>query len=178
VLECREVDYYELAKPFPHRVYVSTDRPTFPGVCVCCGAPADAEYQPFQQPRRAGMPEPIEPLKYPYCSYCIEHLRAAQGVDTAKLIAVNVGVWGVALPMLAHAPIPYLLVAPAFATGLYLRAAAQRRSAVRLKVTCAHALAACRFVWYRRSTYQFSFASERYANLFKEANAAVLVADP
>lgn len=124
------------------------------------------------------MPEPIEPLKYPYCSHCIDHLRAAQGVDTAKLVAVNVGVWGVAFPMFANAPMPYLLVAPALAAGLYLRALGQRRSTVRLKETCTHSFSACRVVWYRRSTYQFSFASERYAALFKKANAAVLVEEP
>ncbi|MER3413559.1 MAG: hypothetical protein C4341_04845 [Armatimonadota bacterium] len=167
-----------MAKPFPHSVFVSTDRPNFPNVCVCCGAYADSEYQPFQQPRRMGMPEPVEPLKYPYCSDCVAHVRAAQGVDTAKLIAVNVGVWGVAVPMFANAPIQYLLVAPAFAAALYLRAVGQRRGAVRLKETCAHPLAACHVAWYRRSTYQFSFASERYAGLFRDANAGSLVEEP
>gem|GEM_PF-2774204 len=169
---------YALAKPFPHRVYVSTDRPNFPDACVCCSGPADTEYQPFQQPRKMGLPEPVEPLRYPYCTSCVNHLRAAQGVDTAKLVAVNVGVWGVALPMFANAPTQYLLVAPAFAAALYVKAVGRRRTAVQLKEGCGHPLVACRVVWYRRTTYQFSFASERYAGLFREANSAVLVEEP
>lgn len=125
-----------------------------------------------------GMPEPIEPLRFPYCSYCVAHLRATQGADTAKLVAVNIGVWGVAIPMFANAPVGYLLLAPTVAAAFYAHAQIQRNRTVRLKENCTHPVVACRVAWYRRSTYQFSFASEEYANLFREANRAQLVQEP
>lgn len=161
---------------FPHQVYLETDRPEFPPVCMCCLGPAQAVYSPTPPPRGGGQPDPLlEPLEFPYCSACLAHLRQAQESSTRNLIAGNLLIWGMAVPFMAGMS-PALMAAGPISAGVYL--AAQKRGEAGMKENCAHSGAACRVVWHRRNTYLFTFASEKYAQMFSDANAAVISKEP
>lgn len=158
----------------PYRVSVETDRPTFPDMCICCGAEATEEYRPTPPGKQAGMPEDNVVLSYPYCKDCLEHVRASQSLASASLIALNIAVWSVAFTL--QLTPAYIVFGGPVVAGLYL-AGARKKNMPKLKPDCTAAELACRAIWYRKNTYVFSFANEKYAESFAQANRASLSVD-
>lgn len=110
----------------------------------------------------------------PYCGVCLEHLRRWQKAANKNLVVANILIWGVALGLVTHLPVYVLLGVPVLA-GAYWYSASKRETGT--KTSCATDGRACKAVWHRRQTYVFSFASQQYANLFREENKDLLT-DP
>lgn len=166
-----------MARLFPYQVYVETDRPEFPQVCICCGEEADTDYRPLPPQRRPGLPAD-KPLLLPYCSECLKHLRSSQNFATAQLVALNIAIWGVAIPMVIGLAGAVFAAGPAAGAAIYLHARSQAAREINTKPACAAKGVVCRVVWHRRMIYIFSFLSESYAERFREANRDLLVEEP
>lgn len=150
-----------------HTVEVTTERPTMPDICVCCGAPPTDHYRPEPVGRMKGLPMPEEPLSFPYCAACKKHLRAAQDRKTSNLVAVNCAIWGVGIPLAAHLPMISLIFGPAIGGFIYTR---NKKTDLRASQACSAEGAAARATWLRKHTYAFSFARKETAEAFLELN--------
>lgn len=155
----------------PFCISVETDRPVFPQVCICCGGAAEVQHKAEPPPRPRGMDGPDGALELPYCQICLGHFRRYQQGGVANMVTFNLLVWGIALPMLSGFPGVWSLAGPGFAGAYYLRS---KGNPPTMKESCSTEGYACRAIWYRRSTYVFSFSSEDYAQLFRNANLAAL----
>ncbi len=138
-----------------------------PDFCICCGAPATDSYRPESPGRMKGMPQPDEPLAYPYCAACKVHLRAAQDRKTANLVAINFAIWGVGLPLAVGLPLVSLVVGPTIGGLMYVR---NRRSNLQTTDECSTEGVAARVSWLRKHTYEFSFTRKETAEAFVELN--------
>jgi hypothetical protein len=156
----------------PYEISVETERPTFPNLCVCCADTATTEYVPTQPGRPQGAPAPEAPLAFPYCDACLDHFKHWQRHANDTMVAVNLGIWGIAIPMMAGASGLPLAIGPALGAIFLFRS--RSNPAPRLKATCTSMGTACRAVWYRRGTYKFSFANEAVAVAFRDANTGEL----
>lgn len=154
-----------------HTVEVTTERPVMPNMCVCCGRPPTESYRPEPPGRMRGMPEMDEPLSFPYCEACKKHLRAAQDRRSSNLVALNLAIWGVGIPLATRLPIFALIPGPAIAAALYFR---NLRTDLRASQDCAAEGAAARVTWVRKDVYAFSFARKDTAESFAELNRETL----
>jgi len=150
-----------------HSVRVETDRPRMPEFCICCGAPATDVHRPEPPGRMKGMPQPDEPLIYPYCADCKVHLRAAQDRKSSNLVAINFAIWGVGLPLAIGLPAVALVVGPTIGGLIYAR---NRKSDLRTTDACSAEGVAARVSWVRKHTYEFSFTRKETAQAFVELN--------
>lgn len=150
-----------------HTVSLETDRPRMPDFCCCCGAPATEEHRPEPPGRMRGLPHPEEPLSFPYCAPCKAHLRAAQDRRTSNLVALNLAVWGVAIPLAAGLPGLVFLAGPAIGGYLYFR---NSRSNLRASEACTADGPAARMVWHRKHAYHYTFTRKETAEAFLELN--------
>lgn len=116
------------------------------------------------------MPVLEEPFSIPYCSTCLSHLRAYEWLNTWRLISLNIGVWWVALGLVGNVYGVALLIGPSFAILIYGEAYRRLRESLKRKPTCHSTESAVRFIWYRKNTYVFSFASPEYAGEFTKLN--------
>jgi len=162
-----------VARLLPYQVWVETDRPSFPDRCVVCGSDAETEYRPTPPQRMRGLPEPEKQLAVPYCQDCLAAFRFRQSLATRGLIALNVAVWG------AYALFSVLPLGTAFAVMVPVGAAiyAPLWLKGRSMPSPQFGGVGMRAVWYRRTTYVFSFASEEYAKSFERENKKWLTPD-
>jgi len=149
-----------------HAVTLETDRPRMPDFCVCCGASATDFYRPEPVGRMKGLPQPDEPLSFPYCDACKLHLRAAQDRKTSNLVAVNLAIWGIGIPLAAHLPLVSIAVGPAIGALLYVRGTKSHT----LSANCTADGAAAQATWLRKHTYAFTFTRRETAEAFLELN--------
>lgn len=115
-----------------------------------------------------------EPLMIPYCAVCLEHLQRWQKAANRNLVATNVFIWGIALGLVADLPVYLVLAVPVMAAAYWFSAS---NKVAGTKPSCATDGRACKAIWHRRQTYIFSFASQQYANLFREESKSSLT-DP
>src|SRR5581483_8564954 len=158
-----------MPKLLPHRVAVETDRPKFPNVCCCSCRAVSVMYRPTPPPRAQGLPV-AEPLELPYSEECYEQMRLGHRIATWKLGLLNAAIWGFGIPFIAgFGVLGY--VPGAILTGLIgLRVVAMIRSNPCSVCGRAKRGDAMRVVWWRGPVYLFTFASSRYAEMFREAN--------
>ncbi|MDQ2985407.1 MAG: hypothetical protein M3R13_01640 [Armatimonadota bacterium] len=154
-----------------HAVALETDRPRMPDFCVCCGRTATESYKPEPPSRMKGMPQPVEPLAFPYCTACKAHLRASQNRKSSNLVALNLAIWGIGLPLAVGLPAASLLIGPALGGYLYMR---NKRSDLRASAECSAEGSAVRVTWLRKHSYEFSFTRKETAKAFLELNRSVL----
>jgi hypothetical protein len=162
-------------KPLKYQVFLETDRPIFPQICVCCCQPSNSTYRPKPPARPTGLPDATQdPFEIPYCTECLNHLKASQDLTTANLVALNIAIWSSAIALMAALPSVALISGPTIAGVYYVWVNKKHAENINCKETCAGKGIVFRSLWYRKSTYLFSFASETYANQFRELNTKSL----
>jgi len=147
----------------------------FPDRCLCCGAKAETEYLPNPPGRAPGMPEPEQPLAFPYCEMCLSHLLDWQRHSGDTLVVANLAIWGVAIPLAARATSPFMVIGPLAGAAYALIAA--RRPRPQQSSQCSTKGTACRAIWYRRGTYAFSFTNQSVSEEFRRLNQSSLSPD-
>lgn len=155
---------------FPFKVLVDTDRPEFPNECACCGRETGSCMVLPDPGRPKGFPLPEKPLSVPYCTECIAHIQASQWMGTWKLVSVNIGIWGVALPLVAHISGIALAVGPALGVLVYLYSQIKLKPELELQKGCSDTHASVKCIWYKKGTYLFQFKSESFVDKFRELN--------
>jgi hypothetical protein len=155
-----------------HTVALSTDQPSIPDFCACCGAPATESYIAEQPGRMKGMPLPDNPIAFRYCESCSGHLKAAQDRKTSNLVAVNLAVWGVGVPLAAGMPLPSFFIGPGLAGFLYFK---NKGRDLRATEQCSAEGPAARVVWHRGSEYHYIFSRRETAEAFAELNRGALL---
>jgi hypothetical protein len=157
-----------------YEVRMRTERPRFPPVCACCGDPTSETYRPFPPARPRGLPPPAVPFEIPLCSFCLRHWRARQAKNTLNLIAANVGVWGIALTLMAGGKGGVFLIGPVLAGLLFLAGQFRTRKGEILKETCTSRELPVRAIWERGEVYRYSFARGPFAEEVRRLNRDVL----
>ena len=152
-----------------HTVSLETDRPQLPDFCCCCGGDATESIAVEPPGRMRGLPQPDEPLKFPYCVECKAHIRKAQDRKTSNLLALNLAIWGVAIPLAGRMPWLTLGIGPALGGILFFR---NRSIDFRNKPECTAQGPAARVTWLRKHTYLFTFTRKETAEAFSELNSA------
>lgn len=158
----------------PYKVYVETDRPDFPQVCICSGDEATCTHFPTPPSRAHGLPPPERPIRLPYSEACLSRLKFGIWRSTWRLVALSAALWAGGLPVAIGAgPVYYL---PGFLLTAGILVWTERLSRRNCCPTpgCRRFGDAMRAIWWRKSTYIFSFASQSYAEQFKLANERYL----
>jgi hypothetical protein len=110
---------------------------------------------------------PDEPLSFPYCAPCKAHLRAAQDRRTSNLVALNLAIWGVGLPLAAGLPAVALIPGPALAAWLFWKNTGRQLAA---NVNCTAEGDAAKATWVKKQTYRFTFSRKETAQAFLDLN--------
>jgi hypothetical protein len=150
-----------------YSVSLETDLPQMPDFCCCCGGEATESIAPEPPGRMRGLPQPEEALAFPYCAECKAHIRKAQDRKTSNLFALNLAIWGIAIPLAARMPGLSLAVGPALGGAFFLK---NRGTALRANPQCTAVGAAARVTWLRKHTYIYSFSRKETADAFLELN--------
>jgi hypothetical protein len=150
-----------------HVVELETDRPEMPQFCCCCGDAATVTHVPEPPGRMRGLPQPDEPLAFPYCLPCKQHIRASQDARTSNLAAVNLAIWGIAIPLAARLPAMYLAIGPIIGALLFIR---NRSKDLRASDKCTAGGPAARVTWLRKHTYRYAFTRKETAEAFLQLN--------
>lgn len=103
----------------------------------------------------------------PYCRACLQSLLAKQALTTRALVAANVWIWGSLVGSAFAGLLASAAVFAPVAAAIYVPAWLRHRG-TSPKGSAVEAL------WYRRTTYLFSFSNEEYAKEFREANREML----
>ncbi len=164
----------EVSRRHPYEVRLRTERPRFPAFCACCGEGTRETYRPLPPPRARGLPLPEKPYEIPLCSFCLHHWRARQAKNTMNLIAWNVGVWGVALLLMAGVQWGAFLIGPVLGGILFLVGRIRLAGREHLKDTCSSRELPVQAVWERGEVYRYSFARESFAEEVRRLNREVL----
>lgn len=111
-----------------------------------------------------------EPLEVPLSKACYQRLQASHKVATLRLLALNGGIWGVALPLLSQSSIWVALAGAALSVWLLVWSFSVLRENRCNQEGCTRMGKAMKAVWWKGRHYIFSFSNPVYAEMFRSVN--------